>query len=109
MGRAGGQGELAVSDILKDPTEHLRLLCDHREDADAARRWHRLHLHLAAGGALPAQWRAEGTEVGRLVGDAEHSRKALVYWRQQLLDAAEVFQDHINDLGRGILKLKGLT
>lgn len=69
--------------MLKDPTEHLRLLCDHLDDSDASRRWHQLHMHIAAGGALPAQWRGEGTAVRALMSDAQGNALLLASFERQ--------------------------
>ena len=93
---------MAHPDILADPTHHLKLMLEGQHFVTDAVALGMLHRHILAGGALPAQWRGEGTAVGHLAGNAKHSELALAHWRQQMLHAAEVFQDHINDPRRCI-------
>lgn len=58
-----------ASDILKDPTKVLDMAL-HTSDARLGLvEVGRLHRHIQAGGALPEQWRGEGTAVGALVAD----------------------------------------
>lgn len=56
-----------ASDILKDPTKVLDMAL-HTSDARLGLvEVGRLHRHIQAGGALPAQWRGEGTAVDNAI------------------------------------------
>lgn len=61
-----------TSDILKDPTATLReATAAHVSEWRAGHLLVALHRHLLAGGALPAQWRGEGTAVGKMLHDEQ--------------------------------------
>lgn len=60
---------MAHPDILADPTAHLhRLLTEALDATTKLLGWMQLHLHIRAGGSLPAQWRGEGTAAGEACG-----------------------------------------
>lgn len=72
---------MAHPDILADPTATLVTALALVEDGqahDAMDLILELHLHILAGGALPAQWRGEGTAVGALIEDEEQNIEVFV-------------------------------
>lgn len=87
-----------TSDILKDPTEHLRQLLNRLDEngLQVDRDVYLLHRHIRAGGALPGQWLADGVAAGHLA--------VLVRSEAVLLMAA----GDANDKARGVALMRAL-
>ena len=61
-----------MSDILKGPDQVLAVaICGALSDDERLQSWAKLHRHLLAGGPLPAQWRGEGTAVGKMIDELQ--------------------------------------